>query len=244
MDLNIWTRDLLASSQWPVLAALLVGVLASIGPCPLTSNIAALSYMARQFGNARTGILTGVLYVLGRALAYGIVGLLVLVAGAQVAQLAGGLQGLADFALGPLLIAVGFVLLDVVKPNLTAGSGWLARAAERVVAWPVLGAFLLGAILALAFCPYSAALYFGILIPLASRTPGGTTLPLVFGVGTGVPVLLLGLPLVTGLKIAATGLDRLERIEPIVRRLSGYAFVGAGLYSVGRFVQATIGSQW
>jgi cytochrome c biogenesis protein CcdA len=240
MNIGIWIQDIITTTNLPFLAAFLVGLLASIGPCPLATNVTAVSYMARQFTDRRAVVATGVLYTLGRAAAYGLVGLVVLVAGAQVSQLAGGLQNAADVGLGPLLILVGLVLLDVIRPNLTAGSGLLMQLQERVARWRGVGAFLLGFLFALAFCPYSAALYFGILIPLAFSSTAGATLPLLFGIGTGVPVLVLGVPLALGLERAAAGLNLLGRAELVVRKVAAWTFIGAGVFSLVRFVQTLL----
>jgi cytochrome c-type biogenesis protein len=241
MGLGPWIQHIIATTNLPVLAAVLLGVLASLGPCPLATNVTALGYMARRFRDGRAVAMTGVLYCLGRVAAYGLVGLVVLVAGARISRLAGGLQRVTEVGLGPLLILVGLVLLDIVRPNLISGFGLLARLQERVVHWPGVGSFLLGFLFALAFCPYSAALYFGILIPMAFGSTAGLALPLMFGLGTSVPVLAVGLPLALGLERAASGLHLLERTEPLVRKVAALTFIGAGLFTLARFVMATIG---
>jgi cytochrome c-type biogenesis protein len=240
MDLGSWIQDIINTTHLPFLAAFLVGLLASIGPCPLTTNITALSYMARQFTDRRAVIATGLLYTLGRAAAYGLVGMAILAAGAQVSRLAGGLQDAADVGLGPVLILVGLVLLDVIRPDMTASSEWFARLRERVARWQGMGAFFLGFLFALAFCPYSAAIYFGILIPMAFKSDAGIALPLLFGIGTGLPVLALGVPLALGMERAADGLHRLGQAEQVVRKLAAWVFIGAGLFSLWRFIQAMV----
>ncbi len=240
MDIGTWIYDVISAVNAPILAAFLVGLLASIGPCPLASNIAAVSYTARQFADRRAVIVTGLLYTLGRAMAYGLVGLAVLAAGEQISQLAGGLQDVGDVALGPVLIVAGLVLLDVIPLNLGGGSAWLARLQERVAGWKGIGAFLLGFMLALAFCPYSAAIYFGILIPMAFGAIEGFALPFVFGIGTGLPVLVLGVPLALGVQRAAAGLNALAQTENVVRKLAALIFIGVGLYSLWRYVEAAI----
>ncbi len=40
-------------------AALWVGILTSISPCPLATNIAAISYIGRRVGNSKQVFLTG-----------------------------------------------------------------------------------------------------------------------------------------------------------------------------------------
>ena len=106
MDIGSWIQDIIATTNLPFLAAFLVGLLASIGPCPLATNVTALSYTAQQFTDRRAVAASGVLYTLGRAIAYGLVGLVVLMTGARVGRLAGSLQNVADVGLGPLLILV------------------------------------------------------------------------------------------------------------------------------------------
>jgi cytochrome c-type biogenesis protein len=235
-----WIQDIITATNLPFLAAFLIGMLASVGPCPLATNVTVLSYMARQFSDRRAVVATGVLYALGRVVGYGVVGLVVLVAGAQISRLAGRLQRVAEVGLGPLLILVGLVLLDVIRPNLTFTSGVLARLQERAARWRGAGAFILGFLFALAFCPYSAALYFGILIPMAFKSPAGFALPLLFGLGTGTPVLILGVPLALGFKQVAAGFNLVERAEVVIRKVSALTFIGVGLYLLGRFVYAAI----
>ena len=236
MSLGAWLEGAIATAEAPFIAAFLIGLLASVGPCPLATNVTALGYMARQFSDRRAVAISAVSYVLGRTVAYGLVGLVILAAGAQVAAIARPLQDIGEIVLGPVLILVGLVLLDVIRPELELGGGVMTRLRSRIPNRPGSGAFLLGFLFALAFCPYSAALYFGVLIPLALGASGGLTLPLVFGVGTGVPVLVLGLPLALGLGWAATGFRVATRLERLVRQAVGYLFVAAGAYLIVRFL--------
>jgi cytochrome c biogenesis protein CcdA len=217
---------------------LLIGALASIGPCPLATNVAALSYTARQFSDRKAVMATGVLYASGRATAYALVGALIVMVGAQISRLATGLQDAADLLLGPLLIVVGLVLLGRSQPSLPGGSGTATRLGERVSSLHG-GAFLLGFVFALAFCPYSAALFFGLVIPMALGSSVGWTLPVAFGVGTSLPVLVLGVPLALGIERAASGFDTVSRSEPIVRRAAALVFIAAGLFSLARYLQAS-----
>ena len=236
MDLGSWVQDVIRVVPAAPLAAFLVGLLASIGPCPLTTNIAALTYTARQFTDWRWVLITGVLYAAGRAAGYGVIGLLVLAAGAQASHLAGGLQDLADIALGPLLVVVGLVLVGVIHLAASPLSGRLLPLQEKVANWRGPGAFVLGFLFALAFCPYSAAIFFGVLIPMAMGAQEGALLMVPFGLGTAVPVLVLGVPLALGMERAATCLNRLREAERIVRGLAAGTFIVIGLLKVGQLV--------
>jgi cytochrome c-type biogenesis protein len=234
MDLAARVQEIISSTNVPLLAAFLVGLVAAVGPCPLATNIAALSYTAQQFTRRSAVLASGVLYALGRAAGYTLVGVVVLAAGAQISRVATGLQGAADVLLGPFLVLAGLILLDVIHLRAGNTSAAWARIQERVARWPAGGAFVLGFLFALAFCPYSATLFFGILIPLALRTTYGVALPVAFGIGTAMPVLVLGVPLALGLGYAARGVEALTRIERYVRVVGGLAFILAGLYSISR----------
>lgn len=236
MDFGPWVQAILVSGNSPWIGAFLVGLLASLGPCPLTTNIAALGYITRELASPRRVLMNSGLYTLGRVCAYGILGIGVLAVGLQISRVSNSLQTLAEFALGPLLILVGLVLLDVIHPAVSVGGAWMERWSKRIADWNSVGAFLLGALFALAFCPYSAALYFGVLIPLAFKSAGGITLPFLFGAGTSVPVLVVGVPLALGVKRIANALDVLARVERGMRKLAALGFIGAGIFMVWSWV--------
>jgi len=240
MDLGPWVQMVLTSGNAPWVGAFLIGLLASLGPCPLTTNIAALGYITRELASSRRILITCGLYTLGRTCAYGVLGVALFAVGLQISRVSNSLQMFAEIALGPLLIIVGLVLFDVIHPTVNIGgaSRSVERWSQRVADWNSVGAFLLGILFALAFCPYSAALYFGILIPLAFKSAGGVTFPLLFGIGTSIPVIVIGVPLALGVKRFASGLDLLARVERGMRKVAALAFIGAGVFMVWNWVAA------
>ncbi len=230
MDLGPWIQAILASGEAPLASAFLIGVLASIGPCPLATNIAALGYISKEMSSPRRVLLTSALYILGRTLAYGGLGLAILTAGVQISRISDSLQTLAQVALGPVLILVGLVLLDLVHPTVNLGGEWMERWSKRLAGGSSVGAFLLGALFALAFCPYSAALYFGVLMPLAFKSADGLAFPVLFGLGTSVPVIAIGVPLALGMMRFAAALDLLAQVERVTRKAAAVIFLAAGGY--------------
>lgn len=240
MDFGPWVQTILANGNMPLLAAFLIGLLASLGPCPLATNISALAYISKDIASPRRVLFTSGLYTLGRTLSYGALGLALLAAGLQISRVSNSLQTLAEIVLGPLLILVGLVLFDVIHPTVNIGSAWMERWSQRIADWNSTGAFLLGALFALAFCPYSAALYFGVLMPLAFKSTGGWTLPFLFGVGTSVPVLVIGVPLALGLLRFAAGFNVLARVERVMRKVAGLAFIGAGGFTLWGWITGFI----
>ncbi|MFZ5789039.1 MAG: aromatic aminobenezylarsenical efflux permease ArsG family transporter [Acidobacteriota bacterium] len=214
--------------------ALWLGVLTSISPCPLATNIAALSFVGRHVGSPRMALLSGVLYTLGRTLAYVTLAALVIAALLSIVEVSATLQKVAARALGPVLIVVGVALLGVI-PLPSFGGGVNAKI-ERLAAAGVWGAVPLGAAFALAFCPVSAALFFGSLVPIATSHGSPVMLPALYGVGTAIPVLGFAVLLAAGRAGLGTAYERLRRIERWARPATGVVFILAGVYETLRGV--------
>ncbi|MBE3064629.1 MAG: sulfite exporter TauE/SafE family protein [Acidobacteria bacterium] len=210
-------------------SALWLGILTSISPCPLASNIAAVAWLGTRAGRMKGALAAGLLYTAGRVAAY--VGLgLVLAAGAlSLPVISQFLQTYGTRILGPLLILIGMFVLELIPLPLPAG-GALSAAAERVKNWGAWAAPLLGFLFALSFCPVSAALFFGSLLPLALRESSPILLPALYGIGTGIPVLFFSLILAFGRASIAERLMRLARFETWARGVTGIVFIGAGVY--------------
>lgn len=210
-------------------SALWLGILTSISPCPLATNIAAISYIGRKVGNSRQVFLTGLLYTLGRTVAYLALAFVLVASVLSVPQISMFLQKYMHLALGPILIIVGMFLLGLIEINLSGG-GMSARLQERVDALGIWGALLLGIVFALTFCPTSAALFFGSLVPLSLKVNSSVTLPVVYGVGTALPVLIFAVILATSAQSVGKAYNVLGKIEWWARMLTGFIFVLVGLY--------------
>ncbi len=214
----------------PFLAAFVLGLLTAVSPCPLATNIAAVAYIARDIDDRRRTVLSGALYTAGRALTYVALGLALVYLGANVVNISGFLRDSAVYYLGPLLILVALVMLEVINLSFLKG-GYAARLGERIAGKGALGAFLLGVVFALSFCPYSAILFFGMLIPLAVGTPvGGLYMPALYAVGTGLPVFAVALLIAFGAGTWAGHVDRVQRWEKYVRKGAGLVVLGVGIY--------------
>ena len=224
----------------PVLAAFSLGLLTAISPCPLATNIAAIAYVSRRVTERRYAVITSVLYTLGRMLAYFVIGVLIIRVGLEVPGLALLLQSTGERILGPILIAVGVVLLNIHRLRFGTGNTKLSSLGERVSHWGMIGGFLMGILFALAFCPYSAVLYFGVLIPLAMKSTGGIALPAVFAIGTGLPVLIFGISLSFGVSRVSSWFDKLTRAQKTIRIVTSLVLVGVGVYYVVLWIQ-TVG---
>ncbi len=212
----------LAGAAW-------LGVLTSLSPCPLAGNIAAVTLLSRSAGRRWQAPLCGLLYTAGRSAAYLLVAAGVLTGLARSPWVSQMLQTHLNEALGPVLILAGLWMLGWIGGSVSvalAGMGVTSRAQRS----PVLWAPLLGFLLALSFCPAPAALFFGGLLPLAQATGSPVILPLVYAVGTALPVLVF----VVGVLAAGAWVNRatgaLGRWEPRLRQATGWVFVAVGVY--------------
>ena len=198
-------------------------------PLPSRHNIAAISYIGRRVGSSRLVLVTGLLYVLGRMLTYMALSMILAVSLLSIPRLSLALQKYFNVYLGPVLILAGVLLLGIIKVNLT-GPGVSDRLRLRAERWGVWGAGLLGILFALSFCPISAALFFGSLVPLTVRFDSRILLPLVYGVGTALPVILFAFLRALGTGAVGRVFDRLSQIERWARWITGAIFILVGTY--------------
>lgn len=213
----------------PVISALWLGILTSISPCPLASNIAAVSFIVKGGTRTPAVLSSGIAYTLGRAFAYMALGWVISASLLNVPAMAYFLQTQMPKVLGPVLIITGLLLLGVFSFALP-GVMVSQAGAEKLRKAGVPGAFVLGALFALAFCPVSAALFFGSLIPLCLSRASTLALPLIYGVGTGLPVLLFALVIVFGISTVGRIFHVVSKTESWVRRATAVVMIGVGIH--------------
>ena len=214
---------------WAVLSALWFGILTSISPCPLATNITAISFVGRRTGSARGVLLSGLLYTLGRALVYTAIGVLLVTSLLSAPTVSLTLQTWMNKILGPILILVGMVMLGLLRFNLR-GRGMSDGLQQRVERWGLFGALALGCLFALSFCPVSATLFFGSLLPLAVKHESGILLPFVYGIGTAIPVVIFAIILAFGARWLGKAFERVTQVEKVMRIVTGIVFIGVGTY--------------
>jgi len=217
------------SILWAAVSAVWLGILTSISPCPLATNIAAISYIGKRLSSPRLVFLSGLLYTIGRMIVYLGLAMLIVTSALSIPRLSYFLQEYINIFLGPLLIIVGIFLLELIRINIP-GSGISAKMQKRVERYGVWGAGLLGIIFALSFCPVSAALYFGSLIPLSIKHNSGFVLPSLYGIGTGLPVILFAFLVTLGTGFIGRLFNQLTLFEKWARRITGIVFILVGLY--------------
>jgi cytochrome c-type biogenesis protein len=212
-----------------VLSALWLGILTSISPCPLATNIAAISFVARNMGSAQKVLWSGVIYSIGRMLVYVAIAMLAVASLLSLPEVSFFLETNMHKIIGPLLIIVGVVLLDVLPFSFSA-SIMNNSIQEKAGRWGIWGSGALGIVFALTFCPLSAALFFGSLIPLAIDGKSAIVMPSIYGLGTALPVIAFALVMAFSVKSLGKFFDKLTRMEKWARKLTAFVFIAAGLY--------------
>lgn len=205
-----------------------LGAITSVSPCPLATNVAAIGYLARNSHSRSLQLLSGVLYALGRAAAYTLVGALITWGLLSAPLLSNFLQKHLGRLMGPLLVLVGMILLGLL-PGLPA-FGCSDKMGKRIAEFGVAGSGLLGVLFALAFCPVSAALFFGSLLPMALQQKSTWLLPALFGIGSALPVLAFGVLLAVARHMATKVFGRLQQMDQWLLPTTGWLLVGVGLF--------------
>lgn len=224
--------NLLENSTMPWLSAMLLGLMTAISPCPLATNITAVGFISKDIENRNRVFVNGLLYTLGRAISYTTIALVIYL-GADQFKFSGFLQRYGEKVLGPLLILIGLFMLDVIKIKFPGMDGITSKM-ETKNKWGYFDALLLGMIFALAFCPYSGVLYFGMLVPMTVSSASGLYLPLIFAVATGIPVIIFAWILAYSVGSVGGVYKRLKNFEIWFRRVIAFLFILVGVYYIFR----------
>src|SRR5574343_27381 len=226
-----WLHNLVDNTSWPLLSAWALGILTAISPCPLATNITATAYIARTLEGKRKVLLSGLLYTLGLAFAYTTIAMIISM-GASKFHVAKFFQGNGEKFVGPIMIVIGLIMLNVIRFNFLGKSSFKNTLGEKFKDRGLLGSFLLGALFAMAFCPYSGAMYFGMLVPMTIESEMGITLPLFFAIGAGSLVLFFTLVIAFSMEKLGVYFKRITQIEKVMRYIAAALFILTGLYYV------------
>ncbi|MBP6399192.1 MAG: sulfite exporter TauE/SafE family protein [Saprospiraceae bacterium] len=227
--MNEFLQSLAQAKETPLLAALALGLLTAIAPCPLATNITATAYISKTINSRAKVIMSGFLYTLGRMFSYTGVAALIYF-GASKFQVARFFQGNGEKYIGFVLVLLGLVMLDLIPINFIKGSSLSEKLSDKFKTRGLLGSFLLGALFALAFCPYSGALYFAMLIPMTLKS--GLHLPVVFSLGTGLPVMLFAFIIAYSIEKLGAYFNAITRFEKTMRIVAAITFILTGLYYI------------
>jgi len=224
-------QHILDSSNIPILSAFLIGLMTAISPCPLATNISAIGFLSRNLSNKKMVLWQSLVYTLGRAIAYVALASIFLI-GINETAVQGFLSRYGERILGPLLIVIGVFMLDVIKIKFPGFTGLSEKAEKKSKSGSFWGVLLLGIVFALAFCPYSGALYFFMLIPLMLSSPEGLLIPFTFSIATALPVIFFAFLIAFTVSAAGKFYNKIKVFEYWFRRIVSVIFILAGLYLI------------
>jgi cytochrome c biogenesis protein CcdA len=222
-------NSLIDTYNLPILTAFLIGILTSISPCPLATNITAIAFISKDTKTPKHTLLNGLFYTLGRGISYTVLAT-IMYFGLSSFQVSRIFQGWGDKVLGPILIILGLIMFGVIKINIPSSNEKIEKLKSWIATKGYLGSLLLGMLFALAFCPYSGVLFFGVLTPLILKSQESLLLPLFFALGTGVPVIIFSLLIAFSLQKMSQAFSVVSKIEKITRFIVASIFFFVGIY--------------
>jgi cytochrome c biogenesis protein CcdA len=222
--------EAMGTSNIPLLAAFFIGLMTTISPCTLATNITAIAYASKKIDNSKHTIIVSLIYTLGRMFTYVAIASLIVWFGVNVQSISLFLQKYGERLLGPVLIIIGIIMLDILKIHFFKSSSKLDALKEKLAKKGFIGAFLLGVIFALAFCPFSGVLFFGMLIPLAINAGDGLMIPAIFAFATGLPVIILSLIFVYSVSKLGNIMNKIQTFEKWARKIAAVTFLIVGIY--------------
>jgi cytochrome c biogenesis protein CcdA len=223
---------LLEGNSLPWVSAFILGLMTAISPCPLATNITAIGFISKDIENRNRVFVNGLFYTLGRTITYSGLAILIFF-GADQFKFSGFFQQYGEKLLGPLLIVIGLFMLDVLKIKFP-GISRLTSGMQNKRGWRYLDALLLGMIFALAFCPYSGVLYFGMLVPMTVASASGLYLPVIFALATGIPVILIAWVIAYAVSGIGGMYQKIKNFENWFRQIIAVLFILVGVYYIFR----------
>lgn len=232
-----WLQHLVDTykSDLPMLAAFVLGLTTAISPCPLATNITATAYLSKDITQKRKVLFNGFIYTFGRMLSYTVLGL-IFYFGASQFKVAQFLQGIGGFWLGVALLIIGILMLDVIKIRIPIFEKLTPKVDENKPRKGYWSALLLGVVFALAFCPFSGVLYFGVLIPMTIASPSGLLLPPIFSIATGLPVIIIAYLLAYSAANIGKFYSRMKNFEKWFKWIIAAIFIIVGIYYIITYI--------
>lgn len=223
-------QNILESSQYSFITALVLGLMTAISPCPLATNITAIGFISRDVEQKKRVFIHGLVYTLGRAVSYTALAV-ILFLGANKMNVSMLFQGWGEKLLGPILIVIGLFMLNIIRLNIPGLSALTNKIGDQHKGsyWTTL---LLGMLFALAFCPYSGVLFFAMLIPISVASVGGLYLPVVFAIATALPVIVFAWLIAYAVGNVSKWYNNIKTFERWFRRVVAVLFVGVGIYYI------------
>ena len=230
-----WLNYLIDTYNIPLLSAFLIGIMTSISPCPLATTITAIAFISKDIKSSKQTLLNGLFYTLGRGISYTLLATLIYF-GLSSFSISSIFQGWGDKALGPVLILIGLIMVDIIKINFKTSNPKIEQIKLWLAKKGYIGSLFLGMLFALAFCPYSGVLFFGVLIPMVLKSSESLLLPPFFALGTGLPVIIFSFILAFSANKIGSIFSKVSQIEKVIRKIAAMVFIVIGVYFLKNFL--------
>ena len=230
-----YLQELLSRTEVPFFYALILGLLTAVSPCQFARNITAIGYISRDIENPGKVFMNGLFYTLGNAAGYMILGVILFI-GASKFNVSRALISSGNIVMGIILVSGGILMLDIIKINFPKGGRLMKMVEERRFRGNKTDSALLGFILSLSFCPYNAALFFGMLIPMTISSAGGLYLPFVYSITTGLPVAITACLLAFSVSGIGAFYNKIAAFQIWFNRIIAVIFILTGIYFIYLFV--------
>jgi cytochrome c-type biogenesis protein len=228
-------QELLNSTEAPLLYALILGLLTAISPCQFARNITAVGYISRDISNPGKVFVNALFYTLGNAAGYLAIGV-ILFFGASKFNISRALISSGNILMGLVLLIGGILMLDIIKIRFPEGGKLMKMIQERRFRGNKSDSALLGFILSLSFCPYNAALFFGMLIPMTISSAKGLYLPVVYSITTGLPVAVIAYLLAFSMGGIGSFYNKVRVFQIWFNRIVAVIFMITGIYFIYLFI--------
>jgi cytochrome c biogenesis protein CcdA len=201
----------------------LLGIMTTLHPCPLATNVAAISMLTGWSKKSRKALWVFVSFIAGYLISYLSLSIIIATGVLTVPILNDLLHTIFFIFLGPLLILVGMLIADLLNLN-RFYEGSILRWIEKRQ-WSGLYALPMGALIAPSFCPATAAIFFGILIPMAIRLHQTLLFPALYAAGAAMPLIGISFLLYRGSSWIPS-----KKWQKRVPRIMGWIMIVIGVY--------------
>jgi len=204
-------------------ACVLAGMMTTFHPCPLTTNIASVSMLIGWSARRRNKGLTLIFFICGYLFSYLLIAMLLSSGALSVPRISYVLQIIVNYFIGPVLVLIGMLLTDLMNLNRFYKGQILSNIRSRN--WSGISAFPFGAMIALSFCPATAAIFFGILVPLSVDHEKTFLFPILYALGASIPLITISALMNQGVRLSNN-----PRLLKYLPKFSGWILIILGIF--------------
>jgi cytochrome c-type biogenesis protein len=212
--------------SWPIVFALILGLVGALAPCQLTGNISAVTLYGNRSIQKKVAWKDVIYFTLGKIASFSLLGVLVWLLGKGFEQSLPLFFPWLRKMIGPLLIFVGLFMLGFIKLKGTLN---LLKLSKDYTHENPFVSFMLGFSFSLAFCPTMFILFFVTLMPVVLSSPYGFVLPPIFAVGTGIPLLVVIL-IIWYLGGSGVVLKKGRKVGMVIHKIAGALMLILGIF--------------